>query len=69
MNNLIAYTKKKPKLELKIEYDENVGYYLYVYEISTNKCIADHLQDTLDFAKDDALEIYGVPLDSWKAVE
>ena len=29
----------------------------------------DTMQDTLHFAKDDALEYFGVPMDSWAQVE
>ena len=44
-----------------------VGWYLYVFKDKTESvCIYDHLQDELDYAKNQALKDYGVPLDSWE---
>ncbi len=42
---------------------EGTGYYLYVYD--GDRCTHDYLQDTLALAQDDALEMFGVPLESW----
>lgn len=47
----------------RIEHDELVGYYLYVYE--GPQCTHDHLQDTLELAKECAREEFGVPTESW----
>lgn len=47
-----------------IELDENVGYYIYVYQ--GEKMIYDYLQDTLAIAKDFAEEKFGVPANAWK---
>ncbi|MFO1242907.1 MAG: hypothetical protein U1E36_06875 [Rickettsiales bacterium] len=55
------------KLRFIIDYDEYVGYYLYVWEGEKNTF--DYLQDTLDIAKRQALEDFGVPLNVWKQVE
>ena len=64
-----------------IRKDTRAGYYLYVYEDyglfdedrkATGTCSRhqqDHLQDTLEIAQDQALEDFGVPLDSWMQVE
>ena len=41
-----------------------VGFYLYVYD-SNGKNTYDYLQDTLQMAKECALEEFGVPIDSW----
>ena len=51
----------------EIKLDTNAGYYFYVYKngIDTH----DYLQDTLQFAKEDALEFFSVPMDSWVQVE
>jgi hypothetical protein len=49
-----------------IKYDANVGFYLYVFE--NNKCTRDYLQDSLEAAKSQAMEEFGVPTDSWKRV-
>ncbi len=54
-------------LRFLIDHDENVGYYLYVYE--GEKDIYDYLQDTLQFAKEQALEQFGVPLSAWRRIE
>lgn len=42
---------------------EGIGYYLYVYD--GDRCTHDYLQDTLAFAQDDALELFGVPIEAW----
>ena len=42
---------------------EGIGYYLYVYD--GERCTHDYLQDTLDFARECALELFGVPTESW----
>ena len=41
-----------------------VGFYIYAYD-SNGKNTHDHLQDTLQIAKECALEEFGVPLDGW----
>lgn len=64
-----------------IEYDENVGYYLFLYyedpsffeeDIKRETGCPNHqddwLQDTLEIAKEQAWEDFGVPLDSWVEV-
>ena len=61
-----------------IDQDENVGFYLYVYETPElfrkdvedpqRRCAhhqRDYLQDTLHWAKHQAFEEFGVPMDSW----
>ena len=50
-----------------IKQDEAVGFYLYVYE--NERCIRDHLQDTLELAIEAAFEDYGVPTQSWKEID
>jgi hypothetical protein len=45
-----------------------VGFYLYVSDITEN-CIADHLQDSENTAKEFAFEEYNVPMASWKQTE
>jgi len=42
---------------------EGIGYYLYVYD--EEGCTQDYLQDTLDLARACALEMFGVPAESW----
>ena len=59
-NKLVAYTSSKPFLKLVIEYEEGIGYYLYAFDTTNNNCIADYLQDTLEFAKEDGKEFYGI---------
>lgn len=63
MNKLI---NKSEKITGVIEEDTGVGYYLYIYDNLTNKCIADHLQDTLEDAKKQGEEEYQLKVDSWK---
>lgn len=53
--------------EFIIEEDlPDVGWYIYVFE--KGKCIRDDLQDTLEIAKEVALEDYAVPVSSWTEV-
>ena len=64
-----------------IEQDSQVGFYLYVYEQdspflddlrSSTGCWShqqDHLQDTLKAAKNQALQDFGVPVDSWVEIK
>ncbi|NGX46997.1 MAG: hypothetical protein K1000chlam3_00366 [Chlamydiae bacterium] len=51
----------------EIKHDPSVGFYLYVFE--NDKCIRDHLQDTLEMAMECALEDYGVPKNAWEKIE
>lgn len=60
----IAAPSSTPSRRFVIEVDPAVGYYLYVYE--GDDCVADYLQDTLDFAQEQAEEDFGVPRDSWE---
>ncbi|MEW6451900.1 MAG: hypothetical protein AB1490_14685 [Pseudomonadota bacterium] len=50
-----------------IERDESVGFYLYVYE--DDRCVRDHLQDSLELAVQQAFEEFSVPKDSWQRAE
>jgi hypothetical protein len=49
---------------LVIERDERVGWYLYVLE--SGRCVMDYLQDTLEHAKEQANDEFGVAPDSWR---
>ena len=53
--------------KFEIEFDEFAGYYFYASGGTLEPY--DGLQDTLSFAKEEALEEYGVPLESWVQVE
>ena len=46
-----------------VERDDNVGWYLYVYQ--GGQCTRDYLQDTLEAALDEALQLFGVPQSGW----
>lgn len=48
----------------EIEHDKSVGYYVYAYNAKGFN-FYDGLQDTLEFAKEEALEEFSVPVDSW----
>ncbi len=66
--NLIKLVSYKDDFKFIIE-DESpdIGFYLYVYR--DNKCITDYLQDTLEFVKEEALEKYNIPLNSWEILQ
>jgi hypothetical protein len=48
----------------EIKHDSFTGFYLFVFE--GEKCIRDHLQDTLEIAMKCALEEYNIPKSAWK---
>ena len=54
-------------LKLVIETYENFGTYLLVYDLSSGKCIKDHLysEDQLDGVYNHAKNVYGVDKDSF----
>ena len=66
MKWIAAANNLKPR-RYEIKYDPSAGFYLLVYE--NDKCIRDHLQDTLEIVMECALEDYGVPKDLWRKVE
>jgi len=51
-----------------IKHGQKAGYYLYAYNKIGGEFF-DGLQVTLQFAKEDALAEFGVPLEAWKQVE
>jgi hypothetical protein len=63
---LVARTSKD-KRHFAIEYDGPAGYYLYVFE--GERDIFDYLQDTLELAKEQALEQFGVQKDEWRSAD
>lgn len=56
----------KPR-HYKIKHDPLAGFYLYVFE--GERCVRDHLQDTLEIATETAFEGYGVPRNAWREVQ
>jgi len=55
---------EKGELKARIEENLGIGFYLYIYDEKGN-CIADHLQDSLELAKNQAEEEYFIPQNSW----
>jgi hypothetical protein len=55
-------------IRAEIVEDKNAGFYLYIYDDS-GKCIADYLQDSLQFAKEQAAEDYDLDVNSWQKIE
>lgn len=47
-----------------IEYDERVGYYLFVFE--EESCVRDELQDSFEHALAAAERRFGVARESWR---
>lgn len=60
---------KNEKFTGRIKLDQYAGYYLYIYDNVTQNCIEDHLQDTLDDAKAQAEEDFGLDINSWVEIE
>lgn len=51
----------------EIKHDPLVGYYLYIFE--NEKCVRDHLEDTLNMAIATAREDYNVSEEAWEKTE
>jgi len=51
----------------EIAQDTSAGYYLYIWDENGNNT-HDYLQNTFEAASEQALEDFGVPLDSWQPV-
>ena len=49
-----------------IEEDVGIGFYLYIYDKRSGKCIKDYLQDTLSFILEQAEHEYNIPRSKWK---
>ena len=60
------YINQERNLKAVIEEDPFVGFYLYVWELSTNKLIADTLQDTLDISQEEAEDNFKIPRNDWE---
>ena len=59
-----AETTYPKLLNYVIEHDENVGFYIYVYD--GKRMISDYLQDTLEIAQRFSFKKFGIPLDAWE---
>jgi hypothetical protein len=54
-------------LNYEISHDPLAGFYVYVFE--GDKCVRDHLQESLEAAMEMALEEYHVPQGAWRKIE
>ncbi len=59
------YSNQTDKYDAIIEEDESVGFYLYIYDKNTNKCLFDFLQDTLEIAKAQAQRDFSFDPQNW----
>ena len=50
------------------EAGNDLGYYLYVFDIDTGNNTADYLQDTIELVLEDAKEYYGISNIDWLEV-
>lgn len=62
---MLEAINKNKNIKLIIDEDDNVGFYLLVYVVPSNKCIADYLCDNLEAAFFEAKERYGVTSDEF----
>ena len=60
--------EKKVKLIIRYDHSYN-GYYLYVYNLESNKCIIDHLCDDLSQALYIAKEDYSIYKNEFKEID
>lgn len=65
VNSMEKYTNKTDKYRAVIEEDPNVGFYLYIYDLNSGKCLFDFLQDTLEIAKNQAQRDFSLNSDTW----
>jgi len=63
----VAKNKEGWHFEIQGDFPQ-IGAYLYVWD-EKGKGVYDHLQDSVEICKEQALEEYGVPLDEWIKVE
>ena len=56
---------KDKNIKVIIQEDSCVGFYLYVIDTLSNKCLKDSLQDTLEVAIEEAEELYGIKKEDW----
>lgn len=61
---LISFQNNKKRAVIE---SEDVGFYLYLFDLENGECTQDFLEDTLEFAKEKATE-YGVTRESWKKI-
>lgn len=64
MRKWISELDNEPNKKFVIEEEEGIGFYLYVFDGDT--CTNDYLQDTFDFAVEQAEEDFGVSREIWK---
>ncbi|MHA7877299.1 MAG: hypothetical protein ACX93T_00015 [Bacteroidota bacterium] len=62
--SLVAVDSKGNTLRIKEDLPD-VGFYLYCFD-KDSRYVRNYLQDTLQACKEEALEIYGVPMDAWQ---
>jgi hypothetical protein len=62
----MKYTNETDRYKAVIEEDEAAGFYLYIYDLKSGKCLFDHLQDTLAITINQAFRDFGFDKNSWK---
>lgn len=60
---------KEKNIRLVIEYDEYVGYYLYVYNYQSDKSIQDYLYDNLEQAYSSIQKRFGISKEEFKEIK
>jgi hypothetical protein len=56
------------RVRAKIDQDEAVGFYLYIFDPESGACTHDHLQDTLEMALEQAEEDFALARDKWRRI-
>ncbi len=56
------------RVRARIEKDETVGFYLFIFDPECGKCTHDHLQDTLEIALEQAEEDFSLAKDKWRRI-
>ena len=56
------------KKRAMIEYEENVGFFLYIYDVKTGENTHDYLEDTLLAAQQKAQADFDINMNFWRLV-
>ncbi|MCI5060221.1 MAG: hypothetical protein MRY79_04025 [Alphaproteobacteria bacterium] len=63
MNNIIH--KKGNTVRASIEFEKDIGYYLYIFDPNSKEITHDFIEDTLENAKQKAKEDFGLEIEEW----
>lgn len=66
---MLEAENKKNNTRLVVEFDENVGYYVYIFDRNSNVCLQDLLYDSLEQAQKAIYKRFGIRKEEFKEVK